>query len=745
VLTLTGAGGVGKTRLAAHLAQTLAPDFRDGVAFVSLAPIVDPAMAGDVIARALGASDTREQRGLERVLHALWGKQLLLVLDSFEQIATAAPDISEILGDCPDVKVLVTSRIPLHIGGEQEYAVPPFELPHIGSAKLAELSENPAVALFVQRARAVKADFALTGANAEAVAEICRRLDGLPLAIELAAARSKVLAPTALLARLAGGLDLLSGGPRDQPSRHQTLRAAIAWSFDLLTEDERRCFSRLSIFSGGFTLEAAEAVVGLEARPGAAFEGIAALVDCSLLWTREGSDGETRFFMLKTVREFGLELLRESGDFVDVAQRHAEYCLTLVRRAEPAIMGGRDQASWFNRLAAEHENLRAALRWSEQAQDAELALALANGLYWFWYVRGHLSEGRHWYRVALALGNQAPSSARAQALLSAGKMAHWQAEDTRANELLTAGHEMAQQISDLVNVRLATGLFGTLAEDSGDYDRAARLYQEALGLFSESDTEAQVLALKAITRAHLGVAFWGQGRFDLANQTWREALDQHRALDDSWGVANVLGYLALVACEQGELERAARHQHESLTAFRDAESVEDIAAGVATTAAIAGLRGEHALAARLFGAADAMREAIGCTLALPERLILDRVQTTVQSALSDKTFQAAQAAGKSLSASEAVAEALGVLAEVSREHAPVRSTSGLDLTPREQDVLRLLVTGRTDREIADALFISPRTAQGHVARLFDKLGVSTRTAAVAAALHADILRDQSTD
>lgn len=740
LLTLTGTGGVGKTRLAARLAEDLKSHFRDGVAFVPLSSVTDPEMVPQAIASAVGAPDTRGQRSLDRVCHVLRTRHALLVLDSFEQVLAAAPAVAEILAECPDVSVLVTSRSPLHVAGEQELALLPFETPD-SDLSLEILSAKPAVMLFTQRARAVKADFVLTEQNARAVAEICRSLDGLPLAIELAAARSKVLSPAALLARLAGGLDVLSGGPRDQPNRHQTLRSAISWSFEFLTDDEQRLFDRLSIFSGGFTLAAAEAVAVEQSASHATFEAVAALVDCSLLRTWENADGETRFIMLKTVRELGLEQLRARGEYHDIAQRHAAYFRLLVKRAEPAIMGGPDQAQWFNTLAVEHDNLRAALRWYEQTGDAASALDLVNGLYWFWYVRGHVTEGRHWYRVALGLGDPTPSPARAQALLSAGKMAHWQSDAASANQLLAAGYEMAKHISDTPNIRLAIGLHGVLAEDSGDYDQAARLYQEALALFCDCDTEPQVLALKAITLAHLGVAFWGQGHLDRANQTWQEALSQHRALEDSWGVANVLGYLALVATEQGALDQAARYQHESLTIFRDARSVEDIAAGVTTTAAIAGLRGELALSARLFGAAEAMREAIGCVLVLPERRLFERVLDRLQGALSDKAFAAAQAAGKALTASQAVDEALDALCNAGSERTPADAASRLDLTPREQDVLRLLIKGQTDREIAEALFISPRTAQGHVARLFDKLGVSTRTAAVATALHANLLSE----
>jgi predicted ATPase/DNA-binding CsgD family transcriptional regulator len=742
LLTLTGPGGVGKTRLAVRLAQNLRSDFRDGAVFVPLATIQDPAMASDAIARALNAPDTRDKPALDRVHRELRGKHLLLVLDSFEQVAPAASDIAEILAGSSAVKVLVASRIPLHIVGEQEYAVSPFELPQGDSATPAELATNPAVALFVQRARAVKSDFALTVANAGAVAEICRRLDGLPLAIELAAARSKVLSPTALLARLAGGLDVLSGGPRDQPDRLQTLRAAIGWSFDLLTEEEKRLFSRLSVFSGGFVLEAAEAIAGDEYDPVAVFDGVTSLVDCSLLRTFEGSDDETRFSMLKTVREFGFEQLRARGEADVIERRHARYFVELVERALPEVLGGPLQTYWFDRLEAKHDNLRAALRWAERTGDAPIMLQLAGALYWFWYVRGHVSEGRSWLRTALALGDPEPTPIRVRALLAYGKMAHWQGDPNTATSLLKDGLQMAREIPDLAGLRHATGLLASVAEDIGEFDRAAQLFQETLDMFPESEVAPPTPALKAIVTAHLGVAFWGQGHLDRSFEQWEDALSLHRAMDDAWGVANTLGYMALGACERGDLEGAARFQHESLTIFYGAGAVEDIAAGVTTTATIAGLRGDMPLSARLFGAAEAMREVIGMPLALPERRLFDRVLVQVKNTLSAKTLTAAQAAGKALAPAQAVSEALDALRGSAFVTEPADTVVGFDLTPREQDVLRLLIRGQTDREIADALFISPRTAQGHVARLFDKLGVSTRTAAVAAALHADLLDDQ---
>ncbi len=749
LLTLTGPGGVGKTRLAIKVTDQLAPSFGDGALFIPLSTIRDATLALSAIAYALGVRDASDRSLLERIRSALADKHLFLVLDNFEQIAAAAAEIGDLVLACPRMTVLVTSRVPLRIFGEVEYAVQPLELPDTDVASLPELAENPSVSLFVQRAQAVRSGFALQEANAWSVAEVCRRLDGLPLAIELAAARSKVLSPPALLARLTNSLDILTGGPQNQPVRLRTMRAAITWSVDLLTAEERTRFGQLAVFTGGFTLEAAEAVSGpvqddqsaLESGP-TVLDTLASLVDSSLLRAQEEGDGELRFSMLETVREFGLEQLQSSQEAAAVRDRHAAYHLALAEQAAPELFGGPNQTAWLDRLDREHDNLRAALAWTEQSGDITTMQRLVGAIFWFWYVRGHVAEGRSWARLALADDRAEPGVNRARVLLAAGMLAHFQDDDADAERQLNASLDLYRAAGDRAGMLFAQAELGVLAEDSGDYDRAVTLLEQALHLYHAEHVPPPSLNLMVTMQAHIGVARWGQGAHDQAVPIWEEALERHIALDDRWGAANIKGYLAFAACEQGDLGRAARLQHESLSTFLEAGSVVDIVDGITKTATIAGLHHDYRLAARLFAAAEALDQAIGNKPAYPERLTFDRVRDEVRQALPPPELTAAHSEGRALSLSQAAVEALEVLdALINLEtvRQPPNTPSAHELTTREIEVLELLVLGKTDREIADALFISPRTAQGHVGRIFDKLEVNSRSAAVAAALSSGLV------
>jgi predicted ATPase/DNA-binding CsgD family transcriptional regulator len=739
LLTLTGVGGVGKTRLALRVAADVAGDFPGGIAFVPLASVADPALVLPAIAQALGVREAGDRPLGERVAHALAGARVLLVLDNFEQVVAAAPAVAALLAARAGVKALVTSRMPLHVSGEQEFAVPPLRLPDASPATPAGLAANPAVALFVRQARAIRPAFVLDETNAAAVVDVCRRLDGLPLAIELAAAWSKVLSPPALLARLGHRLGVLTGGPQDAPARLRTMHDALAWSYDLLPVEDQALFRRLAAFNGGCTIEAAEAVgITADAPRIDGLRGLASLVDNSLLRLEEGADGEPRFGMLETIREYGLERLEESGEADATRRRHAAWALAFAVRAEPELYGGPHQARWLDRLETEHDNLRAALAWAEHAGDAEAALRLAGALFWFWYVRGHLTEGRRWLERALALGDDAPAAARARALLGCGMLAHYLGDDGAAAPLLEESLRLSREAADTVGASFALGLLSIVAEDAGDYDRAASLSEEGLAL-ARADGARVPAPLAALALAHRGVVAWGQGQDDRAAACWEEALALHRDLGDAWGVANALGYLALAACERGDLARAAGLQRESLSLFAEAEAVEDVAGGLATAATIATYRGEPLPAARLFGAAEALREAIGSRLRFPERAIYERAVAALRAAVEAQPFAAGWAAGRLLSPEQAVAEALGLLSQPAGTTPTVGTSAGVDLTPREREVLHLLVTGLTDRQIGEALFISGRTAQVHVAHIFAKLGVSTRAAAVAAALRLDLV------
>jgi non-specific serine/threonine protein kinase len=780
LLTLTGPGGVGKTRLALRLADILAADFPDGIVFVSLAPVSDPDLVPSAIAQALDLRAGGEQPLREVVTASLRGRRLLLVLDNFEQVVAAAPLLVEMLAACPGLTALVTSRVALHVTGEQEFPVPPLALPDPERLpQVPELERTEAVALFVQRARAVRPNFALTAGNASAVAEICRRLDGLPLAIELAAARSKVLSPAALLARLANRLQVLTSGPQDQPARLQTMRAAIAWSHDLLAPEEQALFRRLAVFAGGFTLAAAEAVAGglgtsvrvggdqgparddptslpgpsgppPAFRPFDVLDGLASLVDKSLLRHLDGGEDEPRFWMLETIREYGLERLAAAGEEEETRRRHAAWYLALAEELWPTLQRRLDATPALNRLAREHDNLRAALAWLDSTGDGEALLRLAGAIFGFWYLHGHLREGLSWLERALMHGDDTPTAVRARALLGAGMLAHYAADDARAVPLLEESLALYRTIADPWGLAFTLTILGIVAEDAGDYERAAERLTESRVHARTADDPAET----GLVLFHLGIVAWGQGDRERAGGLLNEALAVQRAAGDlAYGAAESLAFLGLFACEQGDFPRSVDLQRESLSLHLEMSSKEVLAVNLANVAMLAVATKRPAAAARLFGAAVGQREAIDNPFKLPERAVYDRAIDAARSVLRDGDFAAAWDAGRALSLAEAVAEAFAALDEIgsqattgapSSRPAPTAPGTYASLTARELEVLRLLVEGHSDREIAEALFISPRTAQGHVARIFTKLNVSTRTAAAVTAVQAGLVADQAT-
>jgi predicted ATPase/class 3 adenylate cyclase len=443
LLTLTGPGGTGKTRLALQAAADLLEDFSDGAFLAQLATLTEAELFFSAVAETLGVKETGDQPLKEILKDYLHERRLLLVLDNFEQVLGAAPTVTELLTAAPGLKVLATSRTPLRLYGEKEYAVPPLSVPDVRHLPdLKTLSQYEAVRLFIERAKSAKVDFEVTDESAPAVAEICVRLDGLPLAIELAAARIKMLPPKAMLKRLGSRLKLLTGGARDLPERQRTLRATIEWSHALLDEGERVLFGRLAVFSGGRTLEAIEAICDAERDlPVEAFDGVSSLLDKSLLRQEEGPNGEPRFVMLETVHEFAREKLQESKEAEEIKRVHAQYFLTLAEQAFPELRGP-DQLEWLERLEAEHDNMRAALSWALEHKQVELALRLGSALWWFWWMRGHNSEGRRWLEQALAMDGRGSPEVRAIALAGAGALASEQGDLDRAKEACEGGFEL---------------------------------------------------------------------------------------------------------------------------------------------------------------------------------------------------------------------------------------------------------------------------------------------------------------
>jgi predicted ATPase/class 3 adenylate cyclase len=662
LLTLTGPGGSGKSSLALRVASELleqGEEFEDGVFFVALAPIGDPALVVSTIAQTMGIREAAGGSLLDHLKGALRDKRLLLVLDNFEQVVPAAPLVNELLAAAPRLKILVTSRAVLRLSGEKDYPVPPLGLPEAGRALTAEgLSRYAAVALFVERALDAKPDFTVTDENASAIAEICSRVDGLPLAIELAAARVRLLPPRALLARLARRLPLLVGGARDLPARQQTLRDTIAWSYDLLGAEEQALVRQLGVFVGGFTLEAAEAVCAGESD---LLDGLASLVDKSLLLQAE-HQGEPRFRMLETIREYALEVLQVSGEATEIQRRHAMHFLALAEAAEPELQRAQ-QATWFDRLEREHDNLRAAARWSLESHDAELALRLGRALERFWEVRGFLSEGQHWLDRALdlAAGTQPPVSARvkAAALSAAGTLAYVRSDYERAVALLQDSLTLWRELGDRAGVATSLHNLSRVKFYQGDHERAAALCEQSLTSRRElRDTRGVAMSLNT-----LGVIARNRGDQATARALYEESLGLFRDLGDQWGMGQLLNNLARVARDLGDWTWTVTLCTESLALFREVGDRHGVAWVLSNLAIVAQSRGAWASAARLFGVVDALRVALGSSslsLSPAERSIYDAAVAATRAGLGDEAFAAAWAAGRVLSLEQAIAEALAV-------------------------------------------------------------------------------------
>jgi predicted ATPase/DNA-binding CsgD family transcriptional regulator len=698
LVTLTGPGGVGKTRLAAEVAGRIDDPIARDVRFVSLAAIAEPRLMLPAIADALGVRGGAQVEFFPRIASFLRDRRMLLVLDNFEHLAGNELIVSDLLRAAPLLKMLITSREALGLSGEWQIPVLPFSTSE-------GVVQNDAVELFRERARAIDASFTLTPENTAVIATICTRLDGLPLAIELAAARIALLPPPALLNLLEHRLPLLTGGPRDAPARQRTMRDAIAWSYELLDAEEQRLFRLLALFAGGSTIASAGAVAR-SVDTDALLTSIASLMAKSMILRPTQSGGEPRFVMLETIREFGLEQLAASGELATGQSRFTAYFITLAKQAEPAIYGGGEQIAWLDRLSSEQDNLRTALGWlleHEAAQALEQALS------------GTSAEH---------------TRARSRSLLGAGMLAHRQGDETHAHERLQECIALARETGDVVGAAFVVGLLGLMAEDAGEYDTASAFFTEGLRLH-EANPSLLPPFLVGLTCAHLGVVAWGKGDLTSANTRWEEALAIHQAIHDDWGIANVLGYLALGALEQGAPERALALTRESLALFWKAHSLEEVASVLTNAATIEVARGNHHLAAERYGAAQHLRQDIGSKLNLPERQLHERSIETARQALGASRFDAAFVVGSGLPLDDVVEQLLNAESPSPQPEQP--TGNAFDLTPRERDVLGYLIEGMTDREIADALFISPRTVQSHLARLFAKLEVNTRTAAVTVA------------
>lgn len=739
LVTLTGPGGVGKTRLALRVAGNLEDVYSDGVAVVALASVASPELVGPAVANAVGVRPGIDRPLVDRLAAALAERHLLLVLDNFEHLLTAAPFVVDLLAACPRLTVLATSRETLHLSGEHAIVIQPLALPDATQpASASVIAGTEAVRLFVARAKAARSDFTLTEQNAETVAEICRRLEGLPLAIELAAARVTHLPPAALLQRLGRRLALLTGGARDLPARQRTMRDVIAWSHDLLSPDEQALLRRLAVFVSGCSLEAAESVTATSGDLNFDVLGVvASLVAKSLLRQEIDADGQARYWMLETVREFGLERLVASGEEDATRGAHARYFLALAERSEPDIYRGRDLIRLLGALETEHANLQAALAHLTATGATEAALRLAGALAPFWLFHSHRDEGCDLLERTLAQASigETSASTRATALGGAATLTFTRGDYDRAAELARENLALRQQLADRHGIATALNLLGAVMRARGNFDQAASCFDEALTVFEEIGDPGWM----ALTRGNLGIlAFW-RGDLTLAASLLDEAVGLYRQDGDRhpYGVAAALSDLALVTCDQGDYARAAALFAESLARWRAVGTKEGLVDWLARVAVLAAARGQSERAARLFGAAEALREVVGYAFERPERARHECAMAASRTGVGEVAFATAWTAGVGMSPDEAAAEASQLVMDLSAPGGT--APEGPGLTPRELDVLRLIVEGRSDKEIAEALFVSRGTASKHVASILAKLDAPRRGAAAARAVHRGLI------
>ncbi|HET9849841.1 MAG TPA: adenylate/guanylate cyclase domain-containing protein [Candidatus Dormibacteraeota bacterium] len=606
LVTLTGAGGSGKTRLAIRVASRLLGSFADGVCFVDLSSIEDPALVASTVAKALGVPERGGRPVLETVKDHLRNREALILMDNFEQVLGAASVAEELLSGAPRLKAIVTSRVPLSIRGEQEFEVPPLAPPDPAARQdLATLQAVEAVRLFADRARAVIPDFQLDDQNASTVAAITTRLDGLPLAIELAATRMKVLTPKQILERLADRFALLTSSSRALPERQRTLRGAIEWSYDLLDERERRLFARLAIFTGGWTMASSAAVcdpagIGLDV-----LDGTSALVDNSLVRRSLGFNW-IRFSMLETIQEFGQQKLKEFGDFEATRERHGAHYLDLALEAEPHLVAD-DQVEWLDRCDVEHGNIRAALRWAIETDRADLAQSAAGALWRFWQQRGHIAEGARWLAEVLALpSGKAPTAARAKALIGAGGIAWWIPDREAAGRFYAEAVDVERQLGD--PARIAEAVYNLAFFVAGDdIDAATRLVDEALAYFRKVGDERGVA--KTLTMLVIGDA--QAGRWKRVTASLEEAVAISRRLGDRLQVAFGLVWLGFAYGRLRRMEDARSAALESLRLFQEGGNATGIGIALDSLAFLATWEGRHEDAVRLAAAATRLKQDVG--------------------------------------------------------------------------------------------------------------------------------------
>ena len=773
LLTLTGAGGCGKTRLALEVAGDLVGAYPEGVWLVDLAPLTEAELVPQAVAQALGVYEQPGHPLTETLEDALRSRKMVLVVDNCEHLVEAVVGLVDALLDsCPGLRVLATSREPLNAAGEVNWVVPSLTVPDSRQEEAytpRELEGYESMRLFVERARRRDPSFELTLRNGQAVAQVCRRLEGIPLAIELAAGRMEVLSAEQLASRLEDFLKLLTGGRTADP-RHRTLRATLEWSHELLSEAERALFRRLSVFAGGWTLEAAEEVCsGDGVEQDDVLELLSGLVDKSLVVVEAGEQGVPRFRMLEPVRQYSQERLQESGTAERVRARHAQYYLALAQEAEPELEGA-DQTRWMDRLEAEHDNLRAALSWALEGGRAELGIRLAGALRVFWVRRSHYSEGRRWYEEGLKRGDSAPQPVRANAFFGVGFFMASLGDLELAIERLEDSLALYRQVEDRRGTANCLRLLGSTMFELGDWERAEALLEEGLALVRESGSirntcnalsqltymaacrgdmeRAKALGEESLAIAReagdtsaasfasnfLAVTAMLGGDYERAQTLFEATLEMTRITGNRKGQATSLNNLGLVALCQGDNARATKLSSESLRLSEESLDHQLVTWSLDALAAVWGQRGYVGRAARLWGAAEVLREASDFSQPPDDKRVLEPFLEAARSRLDEAAFHAAWEEGRAMTEEQAIRYALSeeekqdapTLLAVPEQQPPHHEPTER-LTAREHEVALLVARGLTNRQIAQELSISGRTVENHIGKIFKKLGFSSRS------------------
>jgi predicted ATPase/DNA-binding CsgD family transcriptional regulator len=794
LLTLTGTGGSGKTRLALEVARGLIETYPDGVWLIDLAPLSDEGLVPTAVAEALRVPERAGEPLADTLADVLRDSEMLLILDNCEHLIEGTARLVDLLLDsCPGLRILATSREDLGVRGEVRWVVPPLAIPDPYSSPTVEDLEGAGSArLFLARAHNRDPSFVFATENAQDIAKICSRLEGIPLAIELAAARVGTFSLEQISERLEGSLELLTGGARTAPDRQRTLRGTLDWSYSLLSEPQRVLFRRLSVFAGGWTLEASEAVgSGENVARGEVLDLLSGLVEKSLVIARGTDEVDVRYRLLEPIRQYALEKLEQSGVVDDVNRTHAEYFLALAEEAETDLIGPRE-AEWLERLGLELDNLRAALTWASERREAELGLRLAGALTWFWFLEGHSGEGRGWLEGALVQGGNTPAAVRAKALGAVSHLARAQGDFDwargKAEEAVKLGEEMGEEglraslfvwgssaalaqrilLSDVSDreedlervmkrsekllalgrqaedsLGIAWSLF-TLAfasSDLEDFERAEKFHAEGLNLSRELGSAYMCFAF---------LSDWGytsliQGDYERATELTQEAMELARGRGLMGAASNAIDTLGWAALLSGVMERAKARFVESLKLSRRVGNRECISTSLEGLACVAGAAGEPEKAGRLFGAGRTLLEATGSTLTPRDRAMREPYQASVRSRLGDAGWEEALARGRAMEPDEAIAYALSEEKPSATFATPEQTPAPpsippypAGLTSREVEVLGLVAQGLTNAQVAERLFVSPRTVHRHLNSIFHKLGVSSRTAATRFAIEHDL-------